>query len=145
MNTEIKKVAPKWFWIVSVIALIWYLMDTTAFFMRTIGLENMLAGMPEQQRSLYLSMPLWVNVVFAAEAFGGLLGSVGLLLKKSWALVLYTISIAGVIAQTTYVYFMSDSIKIMGTAAIVMPLMAILIGAGMIILTRLAEAKHWVR
>lgn len=144
MKTEIKTTPPKWYWVVPILALIWYLMDMSAFFMRTVGLETMLAGMSEQEQNLYLVMPLWVNVVFAAEVFGGVLGSISLLLKKLWSLVLYSISIAGVLAQTFYVYFLSDSVKVMGSVAIIMPLVAILIGAGLIVFTKSAIAKNWI-
>lgn len=144
MNTEIKTSVPKWFWVVSTLALLWYLMDMSAFFMRTLMLQDMLKQMPNVQQNLYLSMPSWVNMVFAAEVFGGVLGSLCLLLKKRWALILYGISIAGVLLQTCYVYFLSDAISVMGTAAIAMPLVAIIIGTVMIFFTKSAISKAWI-
>ncbi|MBL4671182.1 MAG: hypothetical protein JKX81_02890 [Arenicella sp.] len=144
MNTEIKTSVPKWFWLVAILALLWYLMDMYAFFMRTLMLQDMLKELPDGQQGLYLSMPSWVNMVFAAEVFGGVLGSLCLLIKKRWALILYCISIVGVLAQTCYVYFFSEAIKVMGTAAIVMPLVAISIGTCLIIFTRSAISKTWV-
>ena len=90
-------------------------------------------------------MPLWVNIVFAGEVFGGTLGSVGLLLRKKWALPLFAVSILGVLSQTIHIYFRSDAISVMGAPAVVMPLVAILIGVGMIVLTKSAIAKGWLR
>lgn len=144
MNTEIESQVPKWFWAVATLALLWYLMDMSAFFMRTLMLQDMLKEMPNEQQNLYLSMPSWVNVVFAAEVFGGVLASLCLLLKRRWALILYCISIAGVLLQTFYVYFLSDAISVMGTAAIAMPLVAIVIGTGMIFFTKSAISKAWI-
>jgi hypothetical protein len=143
MHSETSTV-PKWFWVVSILALLWYLMDMSAFFMRAFMLDDMLRGMPETQKQLYLKMPFWVNLVFAAEVFGGVLGCVGLLLKKKWSLNFFGISIAGVLIQTSYVYFMSNAIDVMGAAAIMMPLVAILIGSGLIVFTKSAIAKNWV-
>jgi len=136
---------PVWFWVISVIALLWYLMDMSAFFMRVLMTDDAIKAMPDNQQHLYRNIPLWVNTVFAGEVFGGALGCVGLLLRKKWALPLFVVSILGVLSQTFYVYFLSDAISTMGTPAVVMPLLAILIGIGMIVLAKSAISKRWLR
>ena len=136
---------PVWFWVISIIALLWYLMDMSAFFMRVLMTDDVIKAMPENQQHLYRNMPLWVNIVFAGEVFGGALGCVGLLLRKKWALPLFVVSILGVLSQTFHVYFLSDAISTMGAPAVVMPLLAILIGIGMIVFAKSATSKHWLR
>lgn len=136
---------PVWFWVISIIALLWYLMDMSAFSMRVLMTDDFIKAMPENQQHLYRNMPLWVNIVFAGEVFGGALGCVGLLLRKKWALPLFVVSILGVLSQTFHVYFLSDAISTMGTPAVVMPLLAILIGIGMIVLAKSAIPKGWLR
>lgn len=135
---------PIWFWIISTLGLLWFLMDLMAFVMRIFMFDTMMSGMPENQQSLYLVMPSWVNGVFSLEVFGGVFGCIGLLLKKKWALVFFIISIVGVLTQTCYVYFMSDAISLMGAPAIIMPLVAIFIGLGLIAFTKLATLKDWI-
>jgi hypothetical protein len=127
--------------VISVIALLWYLMDMSAFFMRVSLTDEAIRAMPENQQHLYRDMPLWVNVVFAGEVFGGALGCVGLLLRRRWALPFFVVSILGVLGQTFHVYFLSDAISTMGAPAVVMPLLAILIGMGMIVLARSAISR----
>lgn len=136
---------PVWFWVISIVALLWYLMDMSAFFMRVLMIDDVIKAMPENQQHLYRNMPLWVNIVFAGEVFGGALGCVGLLLRKKWALPLFVISILGVLGQTFHVYFLSDAISAMGTPAVMMPLLAIMIGIGMIVLAKSADSKGWLR
>ncbi len=136
---------PVWFWVISIIALLWYLMDMSAFFMRVLMTDDVIKAMPENQQHLYRKMPLWVNIVFAGEVFGGALGCVGLLLRKKWALPLFVVSILGVLSQTFHVYFLSDAISTMGAPAVVMPLLAILIGIGMIVLAKSATSERWLR
>ena len=136
---------PVWFWVISIIAMLWYLMDISAFFMRVLMTDDVIKAMPENQQHLYRKMPLWVNIVFAGEVFGGALGCVGLLLRKKWALPLFVVSILGVLSQTFHVYFLSDAISTMGAPAVVMPLLAILIGIGMIVLAKSATSKRWLR
>mgnify|MGYP001210635866 FL=1 len=136
---------PVWFWVISIIALLWFLMDMSAFVMRVLMTDDVIKAMPENQQHLYRNIPLWVNIVFAGEVFGGALGCVGLLLRTKWALPLFAVSILGVLSQTFHVYFLSDAISAMGTPAVVMPMLAILIGIGMIVLAKSAISKGWLR
>ena len=136
---------PAWFWVISIIALLWFLMDISVFFMRVMMTDEGITAMPANQQHLYRNMPLWVNIVFAGEVFGGALGCMGLLLRKKWALSLFTVSILGVLSQTFHIYFLSDAISAMGAPAVVMPLVAILIGIGMIVLARSAISRGWLR
>ncbi len=136
---------PAWFRVVSIIALLWYLMDTAAFFMRVLMTDEMLHAMPEAQRQHLAGIPGWVNFVFAFEVFGGTLGCTCLMIRKKWALPLFIASILGVLSQTTNIWFMSDAVSTMGASVIVMPLVAIVLGAGMIVLSQAAIARGWLR
>ena len=136
---------PVWFWVISVVALLWYLMDTSAFFMRVFMTEEAIESMPENQQHLYRDMPLWVNIVFACEVFGGTMGVISLLLRKKWAFPLFVISFFGVLAQTSNIWFLTDAISAMGAPAVVMPLVAIIIGTAMIFLAKVAISKGWLR
>lgn len=144
-GTSHKASPPVWFWVIAVVALLWFLMDISMFFMRVFMTEDGLNAMPANQQHLYRNMPLWVNVVFAGEVFGGALGSIGLLLRTRRALPLFVVSILGVLSQTFHIWIRSDAISVMGVFAVVAPLVAILIGVGMIVLTTSAIAKGWLR
>jgi hypothetical protein len=142
MSNSVK--VPIWYWIVAVVGLLWFLMDFSAFYMRVFALEQTLQSLPESQAALYRAIPSWVNVVFGLEVIGGLLGCIGLLLRKHWSRWLLLISLAGVLCQTCYVYFLSNSIQVMGTPAIVMPLVAIAITIALIWLAAKAGAAGWL-
>ena len=140
-----KRSPPVWFWVISIIGLLWYLMDTSAFFMRLFMTDDAIKAMPANQQHLYRNIPLWVNIVFACEVFGGTLGGIGLLLRKKWALPLFIVSILGVLSQTSYIFFLTDAVSTLGALAVGMPLLAILIGVGMIALAKSAISKGWLR
>ena len=139
------RLPPAWFWVIAIVALFWYLTDMSVLFMRVWSVDAIVKTMPENQRHLYRDMPLWVNVVFAAEVFGGVLGCIATLFRRSWALPLFVVSILGVLSQTFDIYFLSDAIDTMGTPAVVMPLVAIVIGTLMIVLAKSAIARRWLR
>lgn len=136
---------PFWFLVISIVALLWFLMDMSAFFMRMFMSEDAINAMPENQQHLFRNIPLWVNIVFACEVFGGMLGCVGLLLRKKWALPLFIISLLGVLSQSSHIFFLTDAVNTLGALAVVMPLLAILIGVGMIVLAKSAISKGWLR
>ena len=144
-GTSHKASPPVWFRVIAVVALLWFLMDMSMFFMRVLMSEEGLNAMPANQQHLYRNMPLWVNIVFAGEVFGGALGSVGLLFRKKWALPLFVVSILGVLSQTFHVWFRADAISVMGAFAVVAPLVAMLIGVGVIVLAKSAITKGWLR
>lgn len=135
----------KVFWIISIVALLWYLMDASAFFMRVFITDEALLTMPINQQAHFQDIPLWVNIVFAFEVFGGILGCLSLLFRKKQALPLFVISLLGVLSQTVYVYFLSGSIEIMGAPAVFMPIVAILIGAGMILHSKVSISKGFLQ
>jgi len=126
---------PRWFWVVTVLALLWFLMDTSAFFMRVFMSDDTIATMPADQQHLYRDMPTWVNIAFAGEVFGGLLGCIALLMLRKWSWILFLVSLLGTLAQTTNIWLLTDAIDVMGTPAIVMPLVAIAITAAMLFLS----------
>ena len=120
-------------------------MDTSAFFMRVSMTEEAIKTMPENQQHLYRDMPLWVIIVFAGDVFGGTLGCISLLLRRKLALPLLLISLLGVLAQTSNIWFLTDAISVMGAPAVVMPLVAIIIGIALIFLAKSAVSKGWLR
>ncbi len=145
MEGSDKTSPPVWFWVISIVALLWYLMDISAFFMRVFMTDDAIKAMPENQQHFFQNIPLWVNIVFACEVFGGTLGSAALLLRKKWALLVFVVSILGVLSQTSHIWFLTDAVSAMGAPAVVMPLLAILIGIGMIVLAKSAISKGWLR
>jgi hypothetical protein len=58
---------------------------------------------------------------------------------------MFAVSILGVLSQTFHIWLRSDAISVMGAFAVVAPLVAILIGAGLIVLTKSAIARGWLR
>lgn len=60
----IKRSIPKWYWIAATLAMLWYFMDLAGLASRVFMLEMMIADFSDEQKALYLAMPLWVNFVF---------------------------------------------------------------------------------
>ncbi len=121
MNEQIETVsnhAPIWFKILGWILLIWNLMGL-AVFVTSLALVNndeafQNTEFSDAQIELIKSTPTWVNIAFGVAVIFGVLGCIALLLRKSAATPLLVLSLFGVIAQSTYVFLLSNSVELMG-------------------------------
>jgi hypothetical protein len=146
MDDILKVKPPVWFWIVSVLALVWNSMGVMSYLGTTYVTEDMKVEMTASQLSLLENTPEWVTAAFALAVFSGLLGSLGLLLRKLWARPLFVLSLIAILAQMSYSFFMSNAIEAYGEVqALVMPLLVIAIGIALLLFARYACKRHWLR
>lgn len=119
----------KSYWIQSVTFLLWNIMGLLSFLGHTFPPQSMLDGMKPEEIELMNSFPSWMTAVFAIAVFGGLLGCIGLLMRKKWTKPVFLISLGAIIVQMTYNVFLTDSIEVYGLGqAITMPLLVTIFG-----------------
>ena len=136
---------PVWFWIVSVLALLWNLMGVMNYLGSTFMKEALKAEMTPEQVNLMESTPAWVTAAFAIAVWFGAAGCIGLLLRKKWAKSALGMSLIGILVQTGYGFFMTNATEVYGqTEAFIIPLMVIFIGILLIFFARLSERKLWI-
>ena len=75
---------PIWFWLVSVIALLWNLMGVFNYLNQAYNQEALLEAMDQAQREVFEGIPAWATAAFAIAVFAGAIGSIGLLIRKKW-------------------------------------------------------------
>lgn len=141
MNTNIK--TPIWFWIISVIALLWNLMGVMAYLAQAYMTDELLKAMPEADQNFYNNIPAWVTAVFAIAVFSGTLGCIALLLKKKWAIILFIISLLTVLAQQFYNFFIQDFVELTGQR-VYMPICIVVFGVFLIWFSKYASNKGWI-
>jgi len=87
---------PHWsFWLVGAVALIWNVLGAINFFVQMD--PEMIAAYRKSERAIIQARPLWATLSFAIAVFGGVFGSVLLLLRKSIAYYFFIASLLGVI------------------------------------------------
>ena len=86
------------------------------FSVAMLGNEEALqqSGMNAAQLEVIKETPFWVNAAFGVATIFGLLGCIALVMRKSVAIPMLFFSLLGVIAQTTYVFLLSNSVEVMG-------------------------------
>jgi hypothetical protein len=133
-----------WFWIVSVIALVWNLMGVMAYIAQVTMSAETLQAMPENERALYESAPTWATAAFAIAVWGGALGSILLLIRKKWATAVLIVSFIGIVVQMIHSFFISKAMDVYGPGGLAMPIMVLAFGAGLIWFSRKADANGWL-
>ena len=124
MTNSIK--APASFWIISVVALLWNLMGCGSFYLNYQYYTNP-ATRPEAYQAIFENQPMWLYVVFAIAVLTGLIGCIGLLLRKSWCDPVFLFSLVAVIVLHGFNFFVADYnyMEILGTSSIVMPILVV--------------------
>ena len=133
-----------WFWIVSVLALLWNLMGVGAYLNDAFMSVDDLAQLTQDQRLLYESTPAWVTAAFAVAVWAGLLGSIALLIRKKWAGTVLLISLIGALAQNVYLFFLSTTFEVMGKEAMYLSITVILVGVLLVLFAKWAGKKKYI-
>ncbi len=125
--------APTSFWVISVIALLWNLMGCWAWFGEYNYYTNPASrsSLPEAMQPIYDTQPMWLYIVFAIAVITGLIGCIGLLLRKSWCEPIFLISLITVIILHGFNFFIADYdyVEVLGASSVVMPILVVLFAA----------------
>lgn len=140
-NTASK--VPTWFWIVSVLALLWNLLGVLAFFGTVNMSEEALSQFSAAEQEIYRNTPIWATIAFAVAVFAGALGCLGLVLRKNWAKPLLIASLIGVLLQNFHSFILENGLEVYGTDRLAMPTLVIVIGALLIWLFTKVQPRAW--
>jgi len=139
MSVNFKQKPPIWFWIVSVIGLIWNAMGVNAYLQQAYNTESHRAMYTQEQLDIVANTPTWVTAAFAIAVFAGFLGFVFILLRKKLGYTLMLLSLLAVVIQMSYL-LINDY-----TSSIVMTIMIIVFAILFVVLARLFVAKGWIK
>lgn len=118
-----------WFWVVAILALLWNLLGLIAY------------GM---QDPMTLTSPVWANAAYCLAVIAGTLGCVFLILRNRLAIVLFILSLIGIVTKDVYDFLMSDVLEVYGIVVIILPCVVFVIGLLLIGLTRHADQQNWL-
>ena len=128
------------FWVIGAVALIWNVMGAVNFFMQMD--PDMLAAYRESERAIIEGRPAWATAGFAIAVFGGALGCLLLLLRKSVAFYLFIASLLGVIVAMTHTLGAGTDFGLGEILGII--LMPLMVAAFLIWYSKLTENKGWI-
>ena len=138
MTESLTNKPPIWFWIVSVIALVWNGMGVNAYLQQAYNTDGYQAMYTEAQRAIDAGAPSFITAAFAIAVFAGVLAALCLLLRKKISVKLWILSLIAVIVQMGYALingYQSDMI---------MTIMIIVFAFIFVWFSRHAQSRSWI-
>ena len=120
IGTGARPKAPMHLWIVGVLALLWNFMGAFDYLATQLKLESYMGNFSEEQLEYFYGIPAWAVSGWAIAVWIGLVGTVGLLLRRKWSVMAFTVSLAGLALSSIYTLFLSNGLEIMGGTGTVM-------------------------
>ena len=135
---------PRWWLPTTVVALLWNLLGCMAYLMDVRMTPEQIAALSPAQQELLNSRPAWAVAASAIAVWGGALGSLGLILRKRWALPVLIASLLGVLGQDFAMFVLADVTAVYGIVPLVLQCIVLLIAIGLILLARRGIARGWI-
>jgi hypothetical protein len=110
---------PKHLWVVGTLALLWNAVGAFDYSATQLRLESYMSQFTPEQLEYFYGFPAWTVAAWAIAVWSSLIGSLALLLRRSWAVWLFGAAIAGMAVTTLYNFVLSDGLSMMGTGAAV--------------------------
>ena len=132
------------FWIIGVAALIWNLLGIVIYVGQVTMSPEALARLTEDQQNLITSTPAWANAAWAIAVNAGAFGSLSMLLRKSWAIPLFLISLIAIVIQDIEAFVLRDAYGVVGINSLIIPSMVFVIAIALFLYARVAKSKGWL-
>jgi len=116
---EARSKTPVHLWIVGVLALLWNAMGAFDYLATKLQLDFYMSQFTEQQLEYFYGFPKLMTACWAFGVWGAVAGSVGLLLRKKWAVWAFVVSCAGMVCTTIYNFGITNGAEIMGSGAVI--------------------------
>lgn len=134
--------------VIGILALLWNIMGLFQFimtaFMQDIMIETYSENYTAQQIELFLNTPTWYYVVFGICTTTGVAASVALLLRKKIAVPFFLVSLVSVLVVQGFWLLGTEAIDLLGTEAIVMPMIVITTSIFLFFYSKGAKQNNWL-
>ncbi len=142
MNPDAPAAPPRWYWAVSGFGLVWNLIGLIAFFGR---MSMDLGELPAAEAEFFAATPGWATASFGIAVASGVVGSLALLLRRSWAAPMLMLCVAAIFVQSFHSIAMTNSIEVFGPEGLIMPVLVLAIAVVLTVVARTANKNGWSR
>jgi hypothetical protein len=134
---------PLHLWVVGVVSLLWNLMGAFDYLATELKLESYMSQFSEEQLAYFYAFPAWAVAGWAFGVWGAVAGSIGLLLRRRWAVWAFAFSLAGMVVSSLYTLVLSNGAAVMGTGGMVFTAVIWMIAIALLVYV-LAQARRGV-
>jgi len=105
---------PRHLWVIGVVTLLWNAMGAFDYLMTQTRNEQYMSSFTQEQLDYFYGFPAWVVAAWATAVWGGVLGSLLLLLRKGLAAPVFLVSFVAMTISTFYNFILADGLEKMG-------------------------------
>ena len=139
-----KGAVPAWFWVAAIAALLFEMLGCFFYLVEVKMSSADIAALPIDQRVTLQARPSWYYVAFAIAVWVGLVGSLGLLLRKRWAPPLLLVSLVFAIVQFSSIVLVPAMREATPSDALAVPIVIIVCCYAIWQLARIAKRRGWL-
>jgi len=132
---------PRHLWLVGVVTLLWNLMGAYDYLMTQTRNAAYMARFDQAQLDYFYGFPVWFEFFWALAVWGGVLGSVLLLLRRRAAVGVFAVSFVSMVVTTVYSFGLSDGREVMGAAGFVFTMVIFVVALGLVLYSRAMRAR----
>lgn len=103
---------PRHLWVVGIIALLWNCIGAFDYLMTQTRNAAYMSAFPPEQLAFFYGLPVWVVAAWAFAVWGGVLGSVLLLLRRRLAVPVFLVSLVGMVVTTLHNWLLSNAFEL---------------------------------
>lgn len=116
---EARRQTPVHLWIVGVLALLWNLMGAFDYVATQFKIDFYMSQFTEDQLAYFYGFPAWAVSGWAFGVWGAVAGSIGLLMRRKWAVWGFAVSLAGMLVSSIYTLGLSEGAAMMGSGGVI--------------------------
>jgi hypothetical protein len=135
---------PIWYWVAAVGAVLFECLGCIFYLAEVRLTPEQIATLPLDQAAMLSARPGWYYAAFGVAVWVGLAGSVGLLLRRAWAVPALLVSLIAVVVQFSAVLIVPQ-MRTVSSDALLGPIVVALVCYGIFMLSRLAKRRGWLR
>jgi hypothetical protein len=134
------------FWVIGTLALFWNLLGVMIYVMQvTATPERLSAAYTPEEMELLTSIPAWATAMTAIASNFGALGSILLLMRRTYCVPVFAISLGALIVQDIYTFAMTNTLEIFGLIPFFIQVVVLLVALFLLWYSRRAAQKGWLR
>ncbi len=127
MSEDLNRNPSAAFYIIAGVFTTWNLIGLMLYYQHMSTPPEAFASLGPAKAAFIINTPVWANAAYATAVTFGVIASILLLLRKSWALPAYLISFASILVQDFESFVVRDVVAIFGNEAFIVPPLVLVI------------------
>ncbi len=115
------------FYIIAGVFTTWNLIGFMLYYQHMSTPPEAFASLGPAKAAFIANTPVWANAAYAIAVTFGVIASILLLLRKSWALPAYLISFVSILVQDLESFVVRDVVSVFGNEAFIVPPLVLII------------------